>query len=111
MTDSLALLSRVRAALANVEGLAEQRMFGGTAMLINGHLCVSCRADRIMCRIDPALHDWAAGQPGCAGVSMGGRLYRGYVHIEAEALQTDADLREWLDRALAHNATLPPKSA
>ena len=66
------LLSRVWAALAPVSNVKEQRMFGSTACMVRGKLCISARAERIMCRIDPtAAHrslevfigDWRAESP------------------------------------------------
>ena len=46
------LLTRVRAALTPIPNVEEKRMFGSTAFMVHGKLCVSARAERIMCRID-----------------------------------------------------------
>lgn len=73
------LLSRVRAALATVPTVEEKKMFGSTAFMISGKMCISACAERIMCRIDPALHDAALEHKGCQTVVMKGRQYRGYV--------------------------------
>src|SRR6266404_2251281 len=58
------LLSRVRATLARVRDVEEKKMFGGTMFMVRGKMCVSARAERIMCRIDPALHDAAVKRKG-----------------------------------------------
>ena len=32
-------------------------MFGGIVFMVGGKMCVSVGRDRLMCRIDPSLHD------------------------------------------------------
>jgi TfoX/Sxy family transcriptional regulator of competence genes len=100
------LVQRVRAALSELSDVVERRMFGGTAFMVNGKMCVTARAERIMCRIDPRDHDSALGEPGASEVVMRGRVYRGYIHILDDAVRTTRDLDRWLQRALLYNATL-----
>lgn len=103
MTGDDKLLNRVRAALAHVPSVKEKRMFGGTAFMVGGKLCISARAERIMCRIDPALHDVALERKGSRTMVMKGREYRGYVHVDAEAVRTKSDLDYWVGLALDYN--------
>ena len=100
------LLSRVRAALAPVPKVKEKMMFGSTAFVVRGKLCISARAERIMCRIDPALHDAALERKGCQTVVMRGRQYRGYVYVAAESVTTAAALKYWVDLALNYNKAI-----
>ncbi|MDQ3136622.1 MAG: TfoX/Sxy family protein [Gemmatimonadota bacterium] len=108
--DSMArddkLLSRVRAVLAHVPNVKEKRMFGSIAFMVRGKMCVSARAERIMCRIDPALHDAAVERKGCRGVVMSGRHYRGYVYVDAESVRTKGALEYWVDLALNYNKAI-----
>jgi len=100
------LVSRVRTALAMVPDVNEKRMFGSVGFLVRGRLCVSARAGRIMCRIDPARYGATIKRRGCRTVVMKGRLYRGYVYVDAEALTTRAALSRWLKQALEYNRIL-----
>ena len=93
------LLGRIRAALAPVPTVEEKRMFGSTAFMVRGKMCISARPDRIMCRIDPALHDAAL-------VVMRGRKYRGYVYVSAESVRTTGALKYWVDLALNYNKAI-----
>ena len=77
MTNDDELSSRVRVALAHVPNVKERRMFGSIAFMVRGKMCISARAERIMCRIDPALHDTALKRRGCQTVMMKDREYRG----------------------------------
>jgi TfoX/Sxy family transcriptional regulator of competence genes len=97
------LTHRVKAALAGVSPVDEKRMFGGTAFMVHGKMCVTVNQDRIMCRIDPALHDAALERTGCRTVIMKGRPYRGYVYVDAAVLTTESDLEYWVGLALDYN--------
>ena len=90
-------------ALAHVPRVTERRMFGGITFMVNGKMCVSAGPQRLMCRIDPKDHDAALQRKGCRTVVMKGREYRGYVHVDAEAVSKKSDLRRWIDLALDFN--------
>lgn len=104
------LVSRVRAALAGVPDVAEKRMFGGHAFMVRGKMCVTARAERIMVRVDPALHDSLVTRKGARTTVMGGREYRGYIQVEAEAVSTKRALQSWVDVALRHNEAIAADS-
>jgi TfoX/Sxy family transcriptional regulator of competence genes len=106
MTRDDKLLSRVRAALAHVADVEEKRMFGSRAFMVRGKMCIGARAERIMCRIDPALHDAALEREGCRAVVMRGRTYRGYVYVDAESVRTENALQYWIDLALSYNEVI-----
>lgn len=100
------LLRRVRTALAAVPNVEEKRMFGSTAFMVRGKMCISARAERIMCRIDPALHDAALEREGCQTVVMSGRKYKGYVYVSKESVRTAGALKYWVDLALNYNKAI-----
>jgi TfoX/Sxy family transcriptional regulator of competence genes len=98
------LVNRVRTAIGKNRRVEEKKMFGGIAFMVDGKMCVTVSKGHIMCRIDPAIHDAALERKGCTTVVMKGREYRGYVHIDADALSTKADLDHWVKLALDFNA-------
>jgi TfoX/Sxy family transcriptional regulator of competence genes len=99
-----ALADRVKAALGGTRGVEEKRMFGGLTFMVRNKMCISVGKGRIMCRIDPAMHDVALEHRGCRTVVMKGRDYRGFVHIDAEAVRKKSDLDYWVSLALDYNA-------
>jgi TfoX/Sxy family transcriptional regulator of competence genes len=101
------LVERVRRVLTGVPKVKERRMFGGTGFMVRGSLCVTARPSRIMCRVDPSTHDIVVKRAGARTVVMKGREYKGYVHVDASAVKTQAALRAWVMRALEFNRTLP----
>jgi TfoX/Sxy family transcriptional regulator of competence genes len=104
------LVNRVRAALGKARRIEEKKMFGGILFMVRGKMCVSVGKDRLMCRIDPAIHDAAVQREGCRAVVMRGRSLRGYVHVEREAVKTKRGLDYWVALALDYNGRAPKKS-
>ena len=50
--------------------VTEKKMFGGIAFMVDQKMCVSVRADRVMLRVDPALHDKLVKRKGCTPMIM-----------------------------------------
>ncbi|MBV8513945.1 MAG: TfoX/Sxy family protein [Acidobacteria bacterium] len=102
------LVDRVRGILAGEgEAFEEKAMFGGIAFMVRGKLCVAVGRERLMCRIDPAIHSAALQREGCRTVVTKGRSYVGYVHVDANALESERELKYWLNLSLEYNRTAP----
>ena len=97
------LTKRVRQALANETHVEEKRMFRGIAFMVNGKMCVTVGDSRIMCRIDPSVHENAVLRPGVSTVKMRGRDYIGWVYIDESAIPDKKKLAYWITLALAYN--------
>ncbi|MBS0028062.1 TfoX/Sxy family protein [Chitinophaga sp. 22321] len=100
------LAERLRQALVAAPQVEEKKMFGGLAFMVNDKMCLTVGANRIMCRIDPDLHQEAINKKGCSTVVMKGREYRGYVHVNENSLRTPAALNYWVALALDFNQKL-----
>ena len=81
-------------------------MFGGVAFMVRGKMCVSARPERLMCRIDPAIHDDVLRRKPARTVVMKGRALRGYVHVDASDVRTKRDLDYWIALAITFNGKL-----
>jgi len=66
-------------------------------------MCISVGPNRLMCRIDPELHERAIEREGARTVKMNGRAYRGFVHVREEAVASKRDLNDWVTVCLAFN--------
>ena|SRR5438876_12360276 len=97
------LTNRIREALAGVSNVEEKKMFSGITFMVNGKMCISAGNDRIMCRIDPAVHEEAIKKKGCRTVVMKEREYKGYVYVNEEAIKSKKDLDYWIGLALDFN--------
>src|SRR4051794_12759066 len=97
------LANRIRKALAHLPNVKEKKMFGGLAFMVNDKMCITAGADRIMCRIDPAIHEEAIKRKGSRTLMMKGREYKGYVHVDETSIKNIKDFDYWLELALDYN--------
>lgn len=102
------MVDRLRAALGPRQ-VTEQKMFGGTCFMLNGNMLIGTSKRGLLVRVGKEGHAAAAARPHARPMEMGGRSMEGYVHVAPEGTATEADLRGWLDVALAFVETLPPK--
>jgi len=103
MAYSEKLANRVREALASMPDVEEKKMFSGVTFMVNGKMCVSVGKDRIMCRIDPILHEQAIEKKGARTVQMKGRDYKGYVYVNEDAIKTKKDFDYWINLSFEFN--------
>ncbi len=97
------LTKRLRGVLAGVPKVVERKMFRGVAFMVNGKMCMTIGDTRLMCRIDPALHDSAVERNGVSVLKMRGREYRGFLYVEEEAFRSPKDLKYWVGLCLDYN--------
>jgi TfoX/Sxy family transcriptional regulator of competence genes len=98
------LADRVREMIAlthkNVE---EKAMFGGLCFMVNEKMCVGVEKERLMVRLDPAKYDEAIEKEGCNPMDFTGRIMKGYVFVDVDALHTNKKLQYWIMQALEYN--------
>ena len=97
------LTARIREALAHLPKVEEKRMFRGVTFMVNNKMCITAGDNKIMCRIDPAIHEEVIKRKGCETVKMKGREYKGYVYVSEEGIKTKKDLVYWITLALDFN--------
>lgn len=104
------LAHRIRELVATEPGITEQRMFGGLAFLINGHMSVSASGrGGLLLRCDPAETDALLGKPFAGPFEMRGRVMDGWLRVDADGLRSKAQLERWVARGVAYARSLPPK--
>jgi TfoX N-terminal domain len=104
------LANRIRRVVQDEPGLSEKRMFGGLAFLVNGHMAVSASSQGgILLRIDPAQSQYLVDHEHVRRFSMRGREMNGWLHVDVEVLETDDELRGWVNHGLAYARSLEAK--
>jgi len=104
------LAHRIRDVVRGEPGLTEKRMFGGLAFLVNGNMAVSASSQGgLLLRIDPSQTGSLVDQPHVRRFEMRGREMDGWLRVDIERLETDDDLRHWVDHGLTYARSLPPK--
>jgi len=103
------LAERVRAILADVPDVSERRMFGGLAFLVSGHMACGIVGHELMLRLGEDAADAALDLPHVRPMDFTGRPMRSMVFVEPAGIATPRALGDWVDRAIQHAQTLPPK--
>jgi hypothetical protein len=104
------LANRIREVLQQETGLAERRMFGGLAFLINGNMAVSASSKGgLLLRVDPTQTDSLVTAAHVERFEMRGREMDGWLRVDVEAVETDSDLATWVNRGAAYARSLPAK--
>ncbi len=103
------LAERVRAALDDVNGVAEIKMFGGLCFTVDGNMAVGVSHDDLLVRLSPDDGDAVLAEPGVRLMEIGSRTSRGFLSVGREATATDKKLHAWVDRGVAFASSLPPK--
>ena len=91
------LAERVRALLDGDPRITERTMFGGLTFLLNGHILVGCKKDgRILLSVGRDNADAALARPGATPMVHNDRQMTGFVWVDADAIEDDDDLADWV---------------
>lgn len=78
-------------------------MMGGLVFMVDDKMCVGVHLNSLLARIDPEEQAEALARKGCSRMEFTGRPMQGFVLIDPSVLKTEAQLKSWLDAALAFN--------
>ncbi len=109
MAYSESLADRIRTVLGPKAGVVEKKMFGGVGFLLNGNMLVGVWKTSLIVRVGAEQYDEALAEEHVRLFDITGREMRGWVLVEADGVESDAQLRAWIDRALDFVAELPAK--
>ena len=106
------LVDRIRDVLSGlaVHDAREQRMFGGLAFLVGGHMAVAAGRDGgVLLSVDRADTAAMLRKPHTRPMVMRGRELDGWLLVDPEGIRTRRQLAAWVKRSLDHVRRLPPK--
>ena len=109
MPYSESLAARIRDVLAGRHGITEKKMFGGIAFLLHGNMCVGVWNTSMIARLGPEGASAALEKPNIVEFDITGRPMKGWVVVEAEGIDTDKQLLQWVEQAVEFVGTLPRK--
>lgn len=98
MTYDAQLAARVREMFAEGPPVREQAMFGGLAFLVVGKIAVAASANGgLLVRVGAARAEQLTRTTAAQPMEMGGRIMRGWVHVDGEHVRSRRQLGEWID--------------
>jgi len=103
------LIDRIRLLVEGDPRIREKRMFGGLSFLLNGHILIAARKDgSALLSVGKDHNDEALARPGATQMIHGGRIMRGFIFVDPDALEDDDDLRDWVRTAERWVSVMPP---
>jgi TfoX/Sxy family transcriptional regulator of competence genes len=98
------LADRVRELISLTHKITEEKkMFGGLCFMVNDKMCVGVEQERLMVRLNPGLYEEVMEKEGCKPMDFTGKIMKGYVFVDIEALNTKKKLEYWVKLALDYN--------
>lgn len=98
------LADRTRELIALTQkNVEEKKMFGGLCFMVNDKMCIGVEKERLMLRIGPERYDEAMEKEGCQPMDFTGKVMKGYVFVDADAVTTKKKLEYWVTLALEYN--------
>ena len=109
MAFDASLAARLRDALARTRGVGERAMFGCACFFLDGNVLAGVWGDRLIARLGPDAGEAALREAHVRAFDLTGRPMRGWVAVEPEGVEEDAQVRAWVARAIEFVRTLPKK--
>jgi hypothetical protein len=103
------LAQRIREHFAPRRPMVEKKMFGGLAVMLDGHMAVGILGETLMARVGPLAYDKALKMRHVRPMDFTGKPMKGYVFVDPPGFESDPALADWIARCESFVATLPPK--
>ena len=104
------LADRIRELVPRRQRIAEKKMFGGLAFLVNGNMAVAASGQGgILVRVDPEETETLVAKTKAYPMEMRGREMRGWLRVDMEDVRTKPQLSKWVERGFTYARSLPPK--
>lgn len=103
------LAQRVRMILAKRKGIAEKKMFGGIAFMLNKKMCCGIDKNELIVRIDPERHEEFLSKPHTREFDLSGRKsIRGWLLVTEKGCSSEKESKTWVEECVKF-VSLPAK--
>lgn len=108
MAYNLQLADRVRERLSALEPVEEIAMMGGLVFMYKGKMCAGIIKNDLLCRVDPVIRDELLEKEGCSEMAFSGRVLKGFVLVDGDAIRTNKAFNYWIQLCLDFNPKAKP---
>jgi len=105
------LAQRIREILSRRKDICEKQMFGGLALMLNGHMFCGIIQGDLMVRVGPEQYEAALTQPHVRPMDFTGRPLNGYVYVAPAGYKKTSELAKWVQRGMTFVSSLPAKKS
>ena len=102
-----ALAARIRIALSDDPASTDREMFGGLAFLHRGLMFIGVSGNKLMARVGKDNYQDSLARTHVRQMDFTGRPMQGYVYVEPPGLESEEQLRFWLERCRTFVSSLP----
>lgn len=81
-----------------------KKMMGGLCYMVNDKMCIGIIKNQLMCRVGEDAYEGCIQKEGCQPMNFTKRPMKGYVFVSPDAVDSDADLSEWIQLCLHFNS-------
>ena len=81
----------------------EKKMFGGLCFMVDDKMLLGVEKNRLMARIDPDETAQALKKKGTMTMDFTGKVMKGFLFIDENSVDMDADLEYWVELCLKYN--------
>jgi TfoX/Sxy family transcriptional regulator of competence genes len=103
------LAARTRHALARRKNVEEKKMFGCICFFLNGNALVGVWKNRLIARVGSDEGEAAMREPHVRAFDITGRPMRNWVAVEPEGVESDDQLKDWIQRAIKFVGKMPAR--
>ena len=101
--------ARIKKIVSKWKNTDDKKMFGGICHLLNGNMFCGVYHDYLILRLDEKYSKEALELPFVKPFDITGRPMKGWVMIGSKGLNTDKELKAWLNKAKNVVTTMPSK--
>jgi hypothetical protein len=105
------LAARVREALRSRTDMIEKAMFGGVTFMIAGNMCCGVHRSDLILRLDPHTTTGDLRSPHVRPWDFMKRPMPGMFAVEEAGCANQKAVEKWVELALKHALSLPPKTS
>jgi TfoX/Sxy family transcriptional regulator of competence genes len=109
MAYSQSLVERIRHIVSRQRGVTEKKLFGSICFLLNGNLLVGVWKDSLIARVGKDAYAAALQEEYVTEFDVTGRPMKGWVMVDPDGIDSDQQLKYWIEQATQFVRTLPIK--
>jgi len=103
------LVERLREVFGDRRDIVEKKMFGGLAFMLSGNMCCGVVGETLMARVGTAQYQAALSRPHAREMDFTGKSMNGFVYVDPQGFESDADLQSWVALCETFVSSLPRK--
>ncbi len=103
------LEQRIREQIEELPNVIGKKMFGGICFMVQGNMACGVHKNNLIVRVGPDQHDDALTQSHTRIFDITGRPMKGWVLVTPDGIESDSDLKRWIEQGVDFALSLPPK--